>query len=239
MSSTLLASATAYWRHDVGVLLTDPRAGYLIDRPLGVEGSGRAAGLETALRALGTRWTGDVSYSLGRSTLRAYALDFASPSERPHVLRAHAALRMARSANEATNARVALAWEHAAGAPFTRYYGSVARCDAAQYCRWEPPPRIGPPSEGRGHSTQRLDASVDAAWATRAVLVEGHVQVRNVMRAANDAAYLASVGRCPAGTQAAGTCHPELLPDTIDDTRLPPLRTWLNIGVRLSRPRAP
>jgi hypothetical protein len=239
MTPTVLASATAYWRDDLGVLLADPRAGYLVDRPLAVEGRGRAAGLETSLRALGPRWTGDVSYSLGRSTVTAYGLRFASPSERPRVLRVRAAVPARRRSDAATNVRFGLAWEHAAGAPFTRYYGSVARCDAAQRCRWEPPPRIGPPSDGRGRATQRLDASVDAAWATRRVLVEGYVQVRNVTRAVNDAAYLASVGRCPSGTQAAGTCHPELFPDTVDDTRLPPLRGWLSVGVRLSRQHTP
>jgi hypothetical protein len=155
------------------------------------------------------------------------------------VLRANAAVRTRRHAGEATNVRFALAWEYAAGAPFTRYYGSVARCDASRRCRWEPPPRIGPPSEGRGRATQRLDATVDATWLARAVRLDGYVQLRNVTRALNEATYLATVGRCPAGTGDAGTCQPELFPATIDDTRLPPLRGWLSVGVRLSSRGAP
>ena len=234
LTSVLLASTTFYWRGDVGVLLPDPREGYLVDRPLAVEASTRTAGIEGSLRALGPRWTGAASYSLGRSTATAYGLRFASPSARPRLLRASAAVRARRRADDGTNVRVGLAWEYAAGAPFTRYYGSVARCDDAQRCRWEPPPRIGPPSEGRARSTERLDATLDATWAARVLRVDGYVQLRNVTRALNDAAYLATVGRCPAATESTGTCQPELFPDAVDDTRLPPLRGWLSIGVRLS-----
>ncbi|MEP6731023.1 MAG: hypothetical protein ABJE10_10310 [bacterium] len=235
VTSALLASATAYWRDDLGVLLSDPRPGYLVDRPLAVEGRGHATGIETSLRAFGTRWSGDLSYSSSRSTLTAYDLSFDSPNERPRVFRAHGTMRVWHRADDATNARFGLTWESASGVPYTRYYGSVARCDAAQRCHWEPPPRIGPPSEGRSHSTQRLDASIDAAWATHVLLIDGYAQVRNLTRVANDAVYLASVGQCPAATQTSGTCQPELVPQSIDDSRLPPLRGWLTVGFRLSQ----
>ena len=239
VTPTVLASTTLYWRDDAGVLLPDPREGYLVDRPLAVEGASHTVGGEGSVRAMGSRWAGGLSYSLGRSRTTAYGLRFASPSERPSVLRASAAARARRHAGDATNVRLGLAWEYATGAPFTRYYGSVARCDAFQRCRWEPPPRIGPPSEGRGRPTHRLDATVDATWVARAVRLDGYLQLRNVTRVANDAAYLATVGRCPANTGETGTCQPELFPAAIDDTRLPPLRGWLAVGVRLAPRRTP
>jgi hypothetical protein len=232
---SVLASATLYGRDAVGVLLPDPRPGYLVDRPLAVEGRARARGIEGALRGFGTRWTGTASWAAGRSRVEAYGLTFAAPSERAWALRAGGTAFVLGREGATRTVRVGLTGERSAGAPFTRYYGSVARCDASGGCRWAPPPRVGPPSEGRGRATSRLDASVDAQWRGRVLVAGAYVQLRNLSRAVNDAAYLATVGQCAADAQAAGTCQPELQPASEADTRLPALRGWLSIGVRLAR----
>jgi len=247
LGPSLLASTTLYRRDAVGVLLPDPRPGYLVDRPLAVEGRNRAIGLDGALRGFGTRWSATASYAIGRSRLDAYGLTFAAPSDRPWALRAGGTVYVLGREGAPRTVRVGLTGERAAGAPFTRYYGSVARCDASGDasrdaggeasggCRWAPPPRVGPPSEGRGRATSRLDASVDAQWRGRVLVAGAYVQLRNLTRAVNDAAYLATVGHCPADAQADGTCQPELQPASEEDTRLPALRGWLSVGVRLAR----
>jgi hypothetical protein len=234
-----LASATAYRRDAMGVLLPDPRPGYVVDRPLAVEGRGRAEGIETSLRTFGARLTGGVSFTSSRATLEAYGLRFASPFGRPRVFRADAVVRVGPVIDGVSRLRLGLAWERADGTAFTRYYDGVAVCDAARHCRWQPAPRVGSPAAERGGPTRRLDASINGAWAAERVLVNAFLQVRNVTSFVNDAAYLVTLGRCAADDERAGTCHPALNPQQFEDSRLTPLRGWLSAGVRLSTRAVP
>ena len=227
-----LASVTAYRRSAVGVLVPDPRAGYLLDRPLASQATTGARGVEASLRRLSGRVTGGVAYAAGRSMVEAEGLRYASPADRPWLFRADGTVALGAAGAGRRPWRVGAAYERAAAAPATRYYEGLVSCPESAPCVWSPPPRVGPASALRGASgAGRLDLLLSGAVRVAGRELGLAAQLRNLGGSASDAAYLGTFGRCPDGGDP--SCHPQLAPASYEDVRLPRPRTRLDLALRL------
>lgn len=176
-----LLSVNGYVRRGAGLLVTDPRQGLAVDRPIYVTAEERARGVEAGVRRVAGRWTGSVGYSLAWADLEAEGLRYPSPQDRRHSIDVTSRLRLT------DGLALAAAFSYASGAPYTRFI-------TLQLDPYPEPatPVLGKPNARRMAAYASLDLSLD--WTKR---FEGwslglFLQVRNALNRANTASYIGS-----------------------------------------------
>ena len=90
----VLAAANLYARHTSGAISADPTPGSLLHRPLFVDATESAQGVELSARMLVGRATGLLAYSYGKATMSARGLSFPAPADRTHALDAAVSLHL-------------------------------------------------------------------------------------------------------------------------------------------------
>ena len=217
-----LGSATAYVRRTTGMAVQDPTPGPQVDRPLFVEGEGRARGVELSVRKLAGRWTASAAYALARSEITARGLTFPAPEEQRHTFDATASLRAGRGV------QLGAAYTAASGVPFTRRFGREFICDATA-CRPNGPATAEQPGAERAPDYRSLDLLAEWGGHVRGARVSAYVQLRNALRGDNAGRYTGSTPCEALGVSACGPGRP-----TGYDDFAPGLPRVPVIGLRLS-----
>jgi hypothetical protein len=109
----VLVSMNGYVRHTMGAITADPTPGPVMHRPLFVDASESARGLEVSARKLIGRASGLLAYTYGSATMHAGGLSFPAPADRTHALDAALSLHFASFTLGASYALTS-------GAPYTR-----------------------------------------------------------------------------------------------------------------------
>ena len=207
VSSGVLATANVYVRRTNGSVAADPTPGNLIVRPLFVDASESASGVELGLRKLVGPVTGLVAYSYGTATTNARGLSFPSSSNRTHSFSAVLASHLG-----------ALdfggAYALASGAPYTRIVlgGSAGPITQA-------------PNAMRLPTFASLDLSVDYTRRIRSVAVVGFAGAQNVLGRKN-ATWYEATGVCDGQTAPTPECRGHDVFET-------PVKLAPTVGVRL------
>ena len=197
LGGSWLGSVTAYERRSTGMAVMDPRPGPVFGRPVFVEGSLRAEGIEAGLRKLTGRWTFSGAYSWGVSTTTAAGLSFPSRADQRHSLDLSGRMRVGRGLH------VGAALAVSTGAAYNRFFGGIARCTPQdRQCEWEEMPRLDPPGTLRAPAYASLDLLADWSHAFGRLRLGTFLQVHNVLGRSNPARYNHSVHypRCGFGT---------------------------------------
>ena len=186
-----LASANGFARRGEGLVLSDPRPGYLVDRPLFVTGGERAGGFELAARRLEGRWTASLAYTYTHAELLAEGLRFTSPYERRHAVDATAMFRVRPSL------RLGAALSVSSGAPYTRtFVGGVRRSsvtDSVVYEYVEPSLAEAPFAHRFGHGTT-ADLLVDWGRAFHSWQLGAFLQLHGSIRPSASVLYKGTIG---------------------------------------------
>jgi hypothetical protein len=193
-----LGSATVYLRRTTGMAVQDPTPGTIVDRPLFVEGVGRARGVELSVRRLAGRWTGSAAYSLSRSEITARGLTFPAPEEQRHTFDATAYLRLGRGV------QLGAAYSAASGVPYTRRFGPSYECDARE-CRPLDEGRVEEPGAQRAPDYSSLDLLAEWGGRVRGARVSAYVQLRNALYNENSGFY---TGTTPCEAFGVNGCAP-------------------------------
>jgi hypothetical protein len=190
-----LAAANAYLRRSSGVAVPDPAPGEIIDRPLFVDASTEAQGVELSARRLAGRWTLSAGYTLGSAVTEAGGVRFASEQDRRHSFDATSLVRLGRSW------RLGAAYSAATGNPYTRFFEGDASCDDyGERCTWTERSRVEAPSAERMPAYASLDLLADWNHSFRGWDFGAYLQLRNALGRRNPAAYLRSYDHCgPSG----------------------------------------
>ena len=212
MSSGVLATANVYVRHTTGSVAADPTPGSLIGRPLFVDASESASGIELGMRRLAGRVTGSIAYSYGTATTTARGLSFPSPSNRTHSFSAVLASHVG-------SLNFGGAYALASGAPYTRIVlGQTGAPNGSA-------PVAGPPNGVRLPAYASLDLSVDYTRVIRNVSVVGFAGAQNVLGRTN-ATWYEITGVCDGMTAPTPECRDHDVFDT-------PVKLAPTIGIRL------
>jgi hypothetical protein len=193
-----LGSATVYLRRTTGMTVQDPTPGAVVDRPLFVEGEGRARGVELSVRRLAGRWTGSAGYALSRSEITARGLTFPAPEEQRHTFDATAFVRVGRGV------QLGAAYTAAGGVPYTRRFGPGYECDALE-CRPVSAATAEEPGGQRAPAYRSLDLLAEWGGHVRGARVSGYVQLRNALRNDNPGLY---TGTTPCSAFGVNGCAP-------------------------------
>jgi hypothetical protein len=193
-----LGSATVYLRRTTGMTVQDPTPGAIVDRPLFVEGEGRARGVELSVRRLAGRWTGSAGYALSRSEITARGLTFPAPEEQRHTFDATAFVRVGRGV------QLGAAYTAAGGVPYTRRFGPGYECDALE-CRPVSAATAEEPGGQRAPAYRSLDLLAEWGGHVRGARVSGYVQLRNALRNDNPGLY---TGTTPCSAFGVNGCAP-------------------------------
>jgi hypothetical protein len=186
-----LASATAYLRRSTGIVLPDPAPGSALNRPLWVEGTGLARGVELSARRLAGRWTGSASYTLGWSENEAAGRRFAAAADQRHTLDLSVLARVSH------RWRVGAAYTASSGLPYTRASDGEVRCDSPRACAWREEPWLHEPNGRRTGAFGSLDLLAEWGRSYRNVELGAYVQLRNALNRENPGRYLGFNGsRC-------------------------------------------
>jgi hypothetical protein len=186
-----LASATAYLRRSTGIALPDPEPGSALRRPLWVEGTGLARGVELSARRLSGKWTGSASYTLGWSENEAAGRRFASAADQRHTLDLSVLARVS------PHWRLGAAYTASSGLPYTRASDGDARCDSAGACAWREEPWLQEPNARRTGLFSSLDLLAEWGRSYRRFELGAYIQVRNAFNHQNPGRYLGFNGsRC-------------------------------------------
>jgi hypothetical protein len=187
-----LASTTVYVRRATGVTVPDPAPGRVSDRPIFVEGTNLAHGLDASLRRVGAGWSASLGYGYGESKMEAGEHRFPSPAERHHVLDLMAGVGLTSSL------RLAGAFTAMSGAPFTRAYTrSPQDCSTFGFGCDDPEGSwVESANAERTPEYASLDASIRWSRSFGGVRLSAYGQVRNVLGRDNATTYSGTV---PAG----------------------------------------
>lgn len=198
-----LASVTAYARRTVGMVVPDPRPGWMHQRALFVAARGRAAGVDASVRRVAGRWTGSAGYSYTRTELRAMGERFAAPTARAHAVDATALLRVG------TRVRVGAAFTAGSGAAYTRYESGLRDCAGwePESCRYVTYGRE--PGAERAPAYRALDLTADWSGTVGGTRLDAFVQLHNVLARRNRGAYRSSRSVCTRAED--GTCRDPIL----------------------------
>jgi len=109
----VLATANLYARRTSGAITADPTPGALLHRPLFVDATESARGVELSARKLVGRATGLLAYSYGNATMSARGFSFPAPADRTHALDAAVSLHL-------NGFNLGSAYTLTTGAPYTR-----------------------------------------------------------------------------------------------------------------------
>ncbi len=197
-----LGSATAYLRLTRGMAVPDPTPGSLLDRPLYVEGEGRADGVELSVRRLAGRWTASAAYSLARSTITAKGLTFPAPEEQRHTFDATSYLRVG------GGVQLGAAYTAASGVAYTRRFDGTFLCTAPDECEPYNLPSVEEPGAQRAPGFSSLDLLAEWAGHTRGVRVSAYLQLRNALGRENSGRYLSSTPCSEFGMSGCGRGKP-------------------------------
>jgi hypothetical protein len=197
MNAGLLVAANAYARHTSGEITDDPTPGPLTHRPLFVDATESARGVELSARKLAGRVTGLLAYSYGNAAMNARGLSFAAPANRRHAFDAATSVRLGRFS-------LGGAYTLTSGAPYTRTVFESASSGAE--ASPQIPVREAPYAE-RLPSYSSLDVSLDYAHSVRGAWLMGFLGVQNVLGRTN-ATWYQSSGYCVAG-QPQSSADPE------------------------------
>jgi protocatechuate 3,4-dioxygenase beta subunit len=181
-----LATANAYVRRSNGVAVPDPTPGEAVDRPLFVEGTTAARGVELAARRIAGRWTFSAGYALSTSETEAAGLRFASEQDRRHTLDVTTMARLSDSW------RLGAAFSAASGSPYTRFFTGWQTCDEVGRCSWNTPPRLEAPNAERMPAYASVDLLADWSRRFRGWELGAYLQLRNALNRENPGAYLKS-----------------------------------------------
>ena len=194
LNSNVLLSATLYDRSVSGMIVPEPRTGWLMDRPLFTVASNRAQGADVTLRKLSGRVTTAVSYSYGDSEIQVGELRYASPWNRRHSVDATATF----SATD--KVRLGAAFTAASGAAFTRYDFSLRNCSATDSSACTFSIYAREPGAERSPKYMSLDVMID--WRGRIGRWDwgAFAQIQNAFGNRNAAAYQWSRLTCVCGS---------------------------------------
>ena len=184
----VLLAANAYLRRTTGETADDPAPGVLLRRPLFVEATESARGVELSARKLTGRTTGLVAYSYGHATMRARGLSFPAPADRSHALDAAMSMHLG-------GFNVGGAYTLTSGAPYTR---TVVGAAAGQSNTTGSIPVRGEPNAHRLPSYSSLDLSIDYTRIVKSVAIVGFAGAQNVLGRKNETWYEIS-GYCESG----------------------------------------
>ncbi|HSQ32261.1 MAG TPA: TonB-dependent receptor [Gemmatimonadaceae bacterium] len=184
----VLLAANAYVRRTTGTTADDPTPGALIRRPLFVEATESAQGLELSARKLIGRATGLVAYSYGHATMRARGLSFPAPADRTHALDAALSVHLG-------GFNVGGAYTLTSGAPYTR---TVLGAAAGQSSATGSIAVREAPNAHRLPSYSSLDVSMDYTRLIKGVALIGFAGAQNVLGRSNATWYEIS-GYCDDG----------------------------------------
>ena len=197
-----LGSATAYLRLTRGMAVPDPTPGSLLDRPIYVDGEGRADGVELSVRRLAGRWTASAAYSLARSTVTASGLTFSAPEEQRHTFDATSYLRVGRGV------QMGAAYTASSGVAYTRRFDGTYLCTAPGECQPYNLPSVEKPGAERAPGFSSLDLLAEWAGHMRGARVSAYLQLRNALGHENSGRYLSSTPCAEYGTSGCGRGRP-------------------------------
>jgi hypothetical protein len=179
-----------FLRNSTGVATTDPRPGRLQDRATVVTGESEAVGAEFSFRQITGPLTGAASYTVSRARTEAVGLQFASSSDRSHVLSATAMMRAA------TALRAGAALTAATGVPFTRVVSTADDCAGVPGCDPERLPWLGQPNATRAPHYASLDLLMDWSGRLRGMEIGIYAQLRNALGRDNATIYTGDEPGC-------------------------------------------
>ena len=188
-TSTLLSLGT-YARHTLGVLSPDPHAGWLHQRPVWRVSKMDARGAEVEVRRLAGAVTASLAYSFTHAELTTDGRPHPAPAGRRH------GLDLAASVRPTSGLQLTAAFTAASGAPFTRYTAAAAVCPGSEHTSCGV--RVYGRSAGaaRGRAYRSLDLRGEWSAEVRRLDLSAWLQLHNVLRRSNRAAYLASSTFC-------------------------------------------
>ncbi len=213
----LLAAANLYARHTSGATAADPTPGSLLRRPLFVDATESAQGLELSARKLVGRTTGLLAYSYGKTTMNARGLSFPAPADRTHALDAAVSLHL-------NGFNLGSAYTLTTGAPYTRIVvtSPLTSPGGAQTAVREAP------NAQRLPAYSSLDLSLDYTRVVGAFGVVAFAGAQNVLGRRNATWYEIS-GYCENGQT-----QPVVSPQCRDHDLLgAPVKLAPTIGLRL------
>jgi hypothetical protein len=181
-----LSSVNGYLRWTTGLGIADPTPGSLLGRPVWVNGTGSARGVELSLRRLAGRMTTSFAYAYALSELRARGYRFPAPTDRRHTLSATTMLRLGRGW------QFGAAYTAASGIAYTRSFDGQIGCTLEDECFWVTEPWVGEPGAMRGAALRGLDLLVDWNRQFRRWNLGGFLQLRNALGRSNNGRYLGS-----------------------------------------------
>jgi hypothetical protein len=208
MSPGVLMTANVYVRRTTGSIAADPTPGSVAGRPLFVDASESASGVEVGARKLVGRVTGMVAYSYGTATTNARGLSFPSASNRTHSLSAGLTSHVG-------PLNFGGAYALATGAPYTRIVLGQS----------VPSPASQAPNAQRLPTYASLDLSIDYTRIIRNVAVVGFAGAQNVLGRKN-ATWYEVTGVCDGQSVPTPQCRDHDLFEA-------PVKLAPTIGVRL------
>ncbi|CAA9352684.1 MAG: hypothetical protein AVDCRST_MAG68-3773 [uncultured Gemmatimonadetes bacterium] len=226
-----LAGATAYLRRSTGIVLPDPAPGSALGRPLWVEGTGLARGVELSARRLAGAWTGSASYTLGWSHNEAAGRRFAAAADQRHTVDLSVLARVS------PRWRLGAAYTASSGLPYTRASDGEARCDSAGACAWREEPWLEGANTRRTGAFGSLDLLAEWGRSYRNFELGAYLQLRNALGRDNPGRYLGFNGTrcvesCGRGWYTPGETRVPILEPA--DEFVPGLPTIPVVGLRIS-----
>lgn len=217
MGTAVLMAANVYVRHTVGDIADDPTPGPLFGRPLFVEATESAHGIEVSARKLIGRSTGLIAYSYGSATMHANGLSFPASADRTHSFDATMSLHLG-------SVNLGGAYTLASGAPYTRTVPAAAlgQPGGSQILVREAP------NAQRLPAYSSLDVSVDYARVIGGVALGAFGGMQNLLGRKNSTWYEIS-GYCENGQS-----QPVVSPQCANhDVLEAPVKRSLTVGLRL------
>lgn len=183
-----VVSGHAFARGIDGLAVAHAGPGTLDARQPFRPGVQRAHGAELSVRRVAGAWTGGLAYSVLRAENRAGGSRYAAPNERGRV--AHGSL-MARLP---LGLRAGVSGSYAAGEPLTRY---VARLTCTQSRCERVSPIASRAAVARAAPYRSVDLSASWSRPVGGARLDVQLQLRNVLRHDNRAAYRETRVSCP------------------------------------------
>ena len=185
----VLVGMNGYVRHTSGAITADPTPGPLMHRPLFVDASESARGVELSARKLIGRATGLLAYSYGSATMRANGLSFPAPADRTHALDAALSVHFA-------SFNLGGSYTLTSGAPYTRII-AVPPTGASSATAVGPTERESPNAQ-RLPAYESLDLLITYARAIGAAKLVAFAGAQNALGRRNATWYEIS-GYCDNG----------------------------------------
>lgn len=188
-----VASLNWFGRRTAGVAMLDPRPGPVYGRTTLYAGESLAYGVEASVRQVTGPVTGSLGYTYSRARTTALGLEFASGSDRPHVVDATLMVRALPSL------ALGAAFTGATGAPFTLVISDSTECLATAGCELTGLPWALEPNEGRAPAFASLDLLADWSITVAGIELGAYAQLRNALGRRNATVYVGGGPGCLPG----------------------------------------